>query len=126
MITWKILLTALMMVETGGHHNPSQAIGDGGASVGILQIGKAVVDDVNTFYSDSNYSYQDRYDPEKSREICYKYLTYWGKVYQRKTGKEPTAEIYAKMWNGGCYAWKKEGVVAERLNTYWNKVKGHL
>lgn len=114
------------MVETGGHHDPSHAVGDNGASVGILQIGKAVVDDVNTFYSDSNYTYEDRYNPEKSREICYKYLSYWGKVYERKTGNKPNAEIYAKMWNGGCYAWRKEGVVADRLNTYWDKVKGHL
>ena len=120
------LIIALIAVETGGHPNPSQAIGDGGSSVGILQISKAVVDDVNNFYG-YHYTYDDRYDVESSVEICTFYLKYWGKHYTRKTGKPATARIYAMLWNGGALAWKKtDPKVVQNLNRYWLKVQSEL
>ena len=119
MITFDQLILAIAIVESS--LNPL-AVGDNGNAVGYLQITPAVVQDVNTFYG-STYSLDDRYDVVKSVNMCKKYLNYWGDVYEQKTGLKPTAEIYAKMWNGGCYAWKKtDPKVLKNLDIYWDKV----
>ena len=123
MITFDQLIFALAIVESS--LNPL-AVGDNGNAVGYLQITPAVVQDVNTFYG-TTYHMDDRYDTRKSVEICKKYLKYWGEVFEKKTGRPPSAEIYAKMWNGGCYAWKKtDPKVLKNLDTYWNKVNKQL
>jgi len=123
MITFDQLIFALAIVESS--LNPL-AVGDNGNAVGYLQITPAVVQDVNTFYG-TTYEMDDRYDTRKSVEICKKYLKYWGEVFEKKTGRPPSAEIYAKMWNGGCYAWKKtDPKVLKNLDIYWDKVNKQL
>lgn len=123
MITFDQLIFALAIVESS--LNPL-AVGDNGNAVGYLQITPAVVQDVNTFYG-TTYHMDDRYDTRKSVEICKKYLKYWGEVFEKKTGRPPSAEIYAKMWNGGCYAWKKtDPKVLKNLDIYWEKVNKQL
>ena len=123
MITFDQLIFALAIVESS--LNPL-AVGDNGNAVGYLQITPAVVEDVNTFYG-TTYHMDDRYDTRKSVEICKKYLKYWGEVFEKKTGRPPSAEIYAKMWNGGCYAWKKtDPKVLKNLDIYWDKVNKQL
>jgi hypothetical protein len=123
MITFDQLIFALAIVESS--LNPL-AVGDNGNAVGYLQITPAVVQDVNTFYG-TTYHMDDRYDTRKSVEICKKYLKYWGEVFEKKTGRPPSAEIYAKMWNGGCYAWKKtDPKVVKNLDIYWEKVNKQL
>lgn len=123
MITFDQLIFALAIVESS--LNPL-AVGDNGNAVGYLQITPAVVQDVNTFYG-TTYEMDDRYDTRKSVEICKKYLKYWGEVFEKKTGRPPSAEIYAKMWNGGCYAWKKtDPKVLKNLDIYWEKVNKQL
>jgi hypothetical protein len=117
------LIFALAIVESS--LNPL-AVGDNGNAVGYLQITPAVVEDVNTFYG-TTYHMDDRYDTQKSVEICKYYLKYWGGVYEKKTGNKPSAEVYAKMWNGGCYAWKKTSPkVLKNLDIYWEKVNKQL
>jgi hypothetical protein len=123
MITFDQLIFALAIVESS--LNPL-AVGDNGNAVGYLQITPAVVEDVNTFYG-TTYHMDDRYDTQKSVEICKYYLKYWGGVYEKKTGNKPSAEVYAKMWNGGCYAWKKTSPkVLKNLDIYWEKVNKQL
>ena len=125
-ITMITLILAIMSVESGGERFPNQAIGDGGASVGCLQIGKAIVDDVNRV-TGSDYTYADRNDRQKSIAICEAYLVYWGDYYHRQTGKRPTAETYSKLWNGGALAWKKTNPkVVSNLDHYWSKVYKQL
>ena len=109
-----ILLPALIIIESGGD---PLAIGDKGEAVGILQIHKCVVDDVNRVYG-TKYSYADRLNAGKSKEICRKYLTYWGKHYERKTGKPATLEILSRIWNGGPSGWQKKAT-----EKYWQKVE---
>ena len=126
MITLMTLILALMAVETGGERYPDEAIGDGGRSVGCLQISKAVVDDVNRV-SGRSYTYEDRNDRQKSVEICTAYLNYWGWYYHKQTGERATAEILAKIWNGGALAWKKDNPqVLQNLDRYWSKVRKQL
>ena len=123
MITFDQLILAIAIVESS--LNPL-AVGDNGNAVGYLQITPAVVEDVNTFYG-TTYHTDDRYDIQKSVQMCKYYLKHWGEVYARKTGEEPSAEIYAKMWNGGCYAWRKTTPkVVKNLDIYWGKVNKQL
>jgi hypothetical protein len=123
MITFDQLIFALAIVESS--LNPL-AVGDNGNAVGYLQITPAVVEDVNTFYG-TTYHMDDRYDTRKSVEICKYYLKHWGGVFEKKTGHKPSAEVYAKMWNGGCYAWKKTSPkVLKNLDIYWEKVNKQL
>jgi len=119
MITLTQLILVLCLVESSLDPN---AIGDGGDAVGILQIHECVIQDVNRIYK-TDYNLNDRYDPMLSKMICRKYLSHWGKVYTKRTGKEPTAEILAKIWNGGALAYEKTNPkVVERLDAYWRKV----
>lgn len=108
------LVSALIEVESNGNSN---AIGDNGNAIGCLQIWKVVVDDINRIYK-TNFKYSDRTNRIKSVYMCIEYLTYWGKVYHRKTNLEPNNEVYSRIWNGGPYGYKKECT-----KKYWNKVK---
>ena len=108
----KALIPLLIQIESGGDH---LAIGDNGRAVGLLQIHKCVVDDVNQFYN-TNYTYNDRYDPVSSKEMALLYLSYWGDRYTKKTSKEPTIEILVKCWNGGPNGYMKKSTEA-----YWEK-----
>ena len=57
------------------------------------------------------------YDKRTSEEIALLYLTYWGKEYTRNTGKIPSYEQYARIWNGGPKGLKKASTL-----DYWKKV----
>ena len=111
------LINALVKVESSGK---ADAVGDGGKAVGILQIHKGVIEDVNKI-SKVKYTVADRKDAKKSREICKLYLSHWGKHYQKKTGKVATDEVLSRIWNGGPSGWKKSAT-----NGYWAKVKKAL
>ncbi len=121
----ELLLIAIMAVETGGHPDPLNASGDNGASIGCMQIQKAVVDDVNRVYG-LNYSYEDRTKLGASMRICRHYLEYWGGVYERKTGKKATIEVFARIWNGGPNGWKKTGKAKANLDEYWAKIQKEI
>ncbi len=105
-----ILIDALVHVESKGSVH---AIGDNGKAIGILQIHKEVVDDVNKAYG-TTYTYADRKSIEKSREICRKYLILHG-------GLHATNEKYARIWNGGPCGHRKRNT-----KKYWHMVKRHL
>ena len=104
------LIDSMVKVESKGI---STAIGDKGRAVGILQIHKGVIDDVNRKYK-TKYTLADRWNEAKSREICRKYLLIYG-------GKNATDEKYARIWNGG-----PKGHLKKATEGYWSKVKRHL
>lgn len=109
-----MLMFAMGDVESNGN---ADAIGEGGRAVGCLQITPERLDEVNRI-SGAGYTLQDRYDPDKSREICAAYLGYHGMQYQMKTGNEPTLEVYARIWNGG-----PKGYEMPQTLKYWRKVQ---
>lgn len=111
------LINALIEVESSGN---VKAIGDNGKAKGCLQIWDVVIKDVNQFYK-TKYTSKDAFNKEKSKDICKKYLTYWGKIYKSKHGIEPSIEIYAKIWNAG-----PEGYKNPKTISYWNRVKSVL
>ena len=112
-MNYGILVAALIQIESGGD---CRAVGDGGASVGCLQIQVAAIKDVNRVYG-RHYLPLDRYNQRKSEEICRLYLMHYGAVYERQTGQAPTQEVLSRIWNGGPTGWRKAST--ER---YWKKV----
>ena len=98
------LVDAIGMVESG--FDP-KAIGDNGKAVGILQIHKAYVDDVNRILGRNVYTYEDRWDAGKSYSMAFVYLNHYGRRYKRITGNDPTMEVFARIHNGGPNGWKK-------------------
>ena len=115
----KKLLKAIEQVESGGN---TEAIGDGGKSVGCLQIGMEVVDDVNLLIGTPDlFKSVDRFSRKKSYVIAMNYLDYWGQKYYIHTGVQPTDEVYARIWNGGPAGYLKKGTLV-----YWEKVKKEM
>lgn len=111
------LINALITVESNGN---ASAIGDNGKAVGVLQIWPSVIKDVNGV-SKIKYTNDDRKSKAKSIAICKAYLNWYGKVYQKKTGKVPTNEVYARIWNGGPIGYRKSATIK-----YWDKVSRHM
>jgi len=108
------LIPILCQIESGNYH---MAVGDNGEAIGVLQIHKCVVDDVNRVYG-KNFSYDDRMYVSASKLICLLYIGYWGRKYYENYGKEPTMETYAKIWNAGPRGYEKQ-----KAEKYWEKVK---
>lgn len=112
-----MLISALMIVESDGR---AEAIGDSGRAVGVLQIHPECVQDINRF-ARTVYTLDDRTNEQKSVEMCWRYLYNYGSQYRRKTGREPTAETLARIWNGGPSGYNKEAT-----RRYWEKVQAEL
>lgn len=108
---------AIKEVESRGD---CKAIGDNGKAVGVYQIHEIYVKDANRI-SGKSYTLEDRYDEKKSLEIVKIVTTYYGNYYKKKTGKEVTPEIIARIHNGGALGWNKSSTIS-----YWNKVKSKL
>jgi len=102
------LLDAIEFVESGGN---ASAIGDNGNAVGSFQIWKIYVDDVNRIRGNDKYSYTDRLDRSKSRDMATIYLNHYGGTF----------EEMARKFNGGPNGHKKEATLK-----YWVKVKERL
>lgn len=108
---------AIKEVESGGDY---KAIGDNGKAVGAYQIHEIYVKDANRI-SGKSYTLEERYDEKKSLEMVKIVTTYYGNYYKKKTGKEVTPEIIARIHNGGALGWNKSSTIS-----YWNKVKSKL
>jgi len=112
------LIKALIEVESNGRVN---ALGDlhlGEPSIGVLQIRKVMVDDINRILkmkkSSLRYTYDDRYDKYKSVEMFYIYIDH----YHRGVND---FEVLARSWNGGPYGYNKPSTLQ-----YWTKVSNEL
>ena len=107
------LLNAIAIVES--NNNPS-AIGDNGRAVGLMQLWKIALDDVNRILDCDKYSYADRLDPIKSKAMVRIYLTHYATDW--RIGRPPTFEDMARIHNGGPNGYKKEST-----KKYWHKVQ---
>ena len=97
---WEPVMDAIIEVESNG--NP-YAISPSGKYVGAMQIAKIVVDDCNEYLqlkkSKKRYTYNDRYDVQKSKEMFI--------LIQERYNKEKNIEKAVRIWNGGCNYNKK-------------------
>lgn len=114
------LLDAIEQVESNGCET---AIGDNGEAFGSFQLHWGYIQDVNRIKG-TNFTHRDAFNRNVSRFIVRSYLIHYGKLYQRKTGEEPTDEIYARIHNGGPRGWDKSNKRRYSNTTrYWLKVK---
>ena len=97
----------LKFVET--KHTPD-AIGDNGASWGILQIQKGVIEDVNRVYG-TVYRHQDAFDIACAEEIFDLYISIWSSHLEKKEGRKATVEDIVRIWNGGPKGYKKKSTL---------------
>ena len=113
-----LLIPALLAVESNGNW---QAIGDAGLARGGLQIHAAAWQD-GCEYLGVSWDYKTgAHDPAKAQAVCKAYLTRYGKAYERRTGRKVTAEVLARIWNGGPRGYEKRATVQ-----YWVKIKAEL
>lgn len=122
------VLAVLPVVESGGN---SSAVGDRGLrnrAYGEYQIRQPCVDDVNAIAGAEvvktwgrPLSIGDMVDSRKAKWVAGVYLRHYGDSYQRKTGRPPTAEVYARIYNGGPQGWRKASTLA-----YWSKVRAAM
>lgn len=110
-----MLEAAIAFVESTNRPN---AIGDDGRAVGLLQIHKIVVDDVNRAAGRRRFSYEDRRDPEKSKLIFAAYCAMYAHLRPKNMSRE---EFAARLWRRG------PGKFRDQHGTiYWNKVRRAL
>jgi hypothetical protein len=120
MISFTMIITALISIESGGHqraHNYSED------AVGILQIRPIMVKEVNRILemkgADGIFDLNDRWDINKSRRMCTIFLQYQRDRYVKKVGREPTLKQLAMSWQSG-------GVFKDCSEEYKRKVEGVL
>jgi hypothetical protein len=110
-----MLIAALVVAESGPASPGGYAgqAGDNGKALGILQIHKEVVLDVNRIYK-THFRHEDAKNPELAKEICELYLRAWAP-------EGATPEQCARIWNGGPRGHLKAGTAG-----YWEKVRSKL
>ena len=110
------ILDAIERVETGGHADPANAVGDGGKALGPYQIHRvywqdAVERDLSLVADGQTY--------DNVRDVAYAervILAYWSRY-----AKAWTHEELARIHNGG-----PKGYVRKATLGYWAKVRAAL
>ncbi len=129
-----IIINGLAKTESNNNNN---AIGDDGQAIGALQIWTVVIDDVNRLLGKQKYTYEDRKNFKKSKEIAKIYLKHY--CSPKRLGRSPNIVDYAITWNGGpkainhiIYNSKNNTVQfkntpkGQKLKTYWSTFKTNL
>lgn len=110
------ILDAIRQVETGGHPDPSNAVGDGGKALGPYQIHRvywqdAVERDPSLVANGETYA-NVRSQAYAERVV----MAYWSRY-----AKSWTAEELARIHNGGPNGHRKSATLG-----YWAKVQAAL
>ncbi|PIS06195.1 MAG: hypothetical protein COT80_01320 [Candidatus Buchananbacteria bacterium CG10_big_fil_rev_8_21_14_0_10_33_19] len=111
----ELALDASYIIESDSGKN---LIGDDGRSIGPLHIQKQAIDDVNRILGYKAFTYSDRMSLEESCKVFKAYLDFYGQRYFKKTGKQPTTEVYVRIWNGG-----PNGYQSVKTKNHWQKAK---
>jgi soluble lytic murein transglycosylase-like protein len=108
---WTRVTAAIAQVESKG--NPRAVNGD---AVGLLQIRPILVRDINRILklrkSSKRYTLNDRYNPQKSREMF--------EIYQSYYNPSGSVERAIRLWNGGS------GYTNKGTQGYYNKVRREM
>ena len=109
-----IFIEALIQVESKGD---TFAVGDNGRAVGVLQIHPIMVREVNRILEKKGiqrtYTYNDRYNYDKSIEM----FLIWYDYYHKYASYEKAA----RCWNGG-----PTGYTKQCTKNYWYKVSYYM
>jgi len=112
------LLSALIAVESPRTTAQARAAIAREGAYGCLQIRQCCLDDVSRVTGKTVTLKQCGASEGVSLWVCVQYLRYWGAHYRKQTGKEPTPEVLARIWNSGPQGWRRESTEG-----YWKKVK---
>ena len=112
----ELLDIAEVLTEVESNNN-TEAVGDSGKALGILQIHQACVTDVNKWYG-TEYTHEDTKNRAIARDIFVKYLSLGIKLYEEKCGHKPTESQIVRMWNGGIYRGHEYPSTLKYLNKY--------
>lgn len=93
---------------------------NGRTSENVYQLRRVYLNDVGRIYG-CHFSDKVATDRHASEQVMAAYLEYYGERYKRRTGKTPTAEVLARIHNGGPNGWRKPSTLK-----YWAKVKREL
>jgi hypothetical protein len=116
---WNTFLQVLCKQESNNNPNAEGDIRNGRPqALGILQLWDIYVQDVNRMYPKRNFFHSDALNPKKAALITTLYLMGYGRNYAKKTGKQPTYEVLARIHNGGPNGWQKDATIR-----YWESVK---
>jgi len=110
--TW----AAVCLVESGGD---PLAINHLEGAAGIAQIRLICLDDCNRIVRLAGgpagyWTWNDRFDPAKSREMFATYVTHFAQCDQRP-------EVWARIWNGGPEGFEKSSTL-----NYWRRVSAAM
>lgn len=102
---WNNVILAIADVESGYNE---KIVSPCGRFVGYLQISKVMIDDCNKIAKCKKFTYNDRFNKEKSIEIFYFVQSYYN--------PENDIEKAIRLWKGGT------GYTKESTNSYYKKV----
>lgn len=104
------LFTAIAAVESE----------NGRTSDNVYQIRRVYLDDLGRIYG-CHFADEVATDRHASEQVMLAYWEYYGEQYARRTGRQPTAEVLARIHNGGPNGWRKDSTLE-----YWRKVKAAM
>lgn len=107
------IMKVLKLVESEGNR---KAVSKNKHYVGILQIGKQCIREVNRLYG-TTYTHRDAFVVVHAEDIFIKIISAGIKNYQKRYKKDPSEEDIVRMWNGGIY----NGYKASSTKKYYNK-----
>lgn len=96
-------LDRLAAVESNGD---DAAVNEAGGAHGRYQVTQPYLDDANALLGTA-YTLADMHDPAKARRVVCAYLAHYGARYVAETGRACTAEVLARIHNGGPRGWAK-------------------
>jgi len=90
-------------------------------ATGMAQIRSVCLGDVNRIAGlrglAVRFTAEDRSNPRAARRMWNLYLGFYGNQYKKETGRTPTDEVFARIWNGGPSGWRKASTLP-----YWTRV----
>jgi hypothetical protein len=116
------LWQAIVTVESGGD---LRAFNPNDGATGLAQIRSVCLEDANRIAQlrglNDRFAAADRNNPRAARRIWDLYLDFYGKQYEKETGRKPTDEVFARIWNGGPTGWHKTSTLP-----YWTRVSAAM
>jgi hypothetical protein len=110
------ILDAIEAVETGGHADPANAVGDQGRALGCMQIHRVYWQDA-VEHDPSLVANGETYDSVRDRAYARRVvMAYWSRY-----AKSWDSETLARVHNGG-----PKGATKRATLGYWAKVKAKL
>lgn len=110
------IIAILIAVETGGHPDPVNAVGDGGEALGILQMHKGYVVDAAK-HANADWDHVDALNPLKATDIFLAYMSRYAKI-ECKPNNMSYEEFVSRIHHGGPLGYTKKSTIS-----YWEKCK---